>query len=301
MKFRYLLLLATWLGLALNTKAADRDPVAELEAAGATIQRDLSVKSRPVLLVRYNLRQVTDTGNLALKELEELPAIEFLGSGDTELTPMTLNALRGKSSLKRMSIAYAKISDESAKILATLRSLETLELQSQIDMSRQAFHEILKLRNLKELMISDRLFNDEVIDDLKNLPFLKTLSIRSLFVSDDNLASLREMTNLSTLRIFVGERVTLDGLRTLASMRLKQLDLTYFHANITGLKEIRKAEKLERLRLVDARKVNDDTIPILSEMSDLKELEIVGAKFTKAGSKELKNSLPKCKITLVDF
>src|SRR5947208_1593338 len=122
------------------------------------------------------------------------------GSGDTEITPAILKALQGKKSLKRFAIAYAKISNESAEVLATLKSLESLELRVQLELSPNGLEELLKLTSLKELTLSDRLANDFVLEDLTRLPVLKTLTVRSLFVTDDGLAALKRLKSLQVLR-----------------------------------------------------------------------------------------------------
>ena len=226
MNQRTLLTFVAWFAAVSLGVADDRDAIRALEDAGAIIQRDETQKNKPLIGVVYNLRQVTDDGNRALKELEELPAIEFVGSGDSELTAATLRALQGKRSLKRLAISYAKISDPNARLLGSLKSLETLEFRVQVEMSLTAVNEIFFLTNLRELTIADRLVDDAVLEDLAKFPELRVLNIKSVFVTDEGLVYLKRAKNLRTLRIFAGANVTADGLRQLAELPLKSLEIS---------------------------------------------------------------------------
>jgi hypothetical protein len=284
------------LSLAAAAWSNERESIAALEAAGAFVQRDESQPDKPVVQVTYNLRQVTDAGNNALKEIEDLPSIEFLGAGDTEISADTLRALQGKKSLRRFSIAYAKISDESATILATLRSLEALDLRVQIEISPLGMDEILRMTNLRELMLSDRLVNDDILEALSRFSNLRTLTVRSIFVSDEGLRSLRRLKHLQTLRMFLSTEVTGQGLRYLAELRLKDVEITYFNVTDSDLKELRKLHGLKTLRLMNAIKITDAAVPFLSEMTELTELEIVGVKLSNEAIEKLNRALPKCKI-----
>ena len=280
------------------TRADDGPAIAAIEKAGAVVTRDDARKDRPIVLVTYLLRLVTDDGIRALKEIEELPAIQFVGSGDTELTASTIRALQGKKSLKRLSIAFAKVSDESAEILGTLKSLESLDLQKQIEMSPQGFDEILRLTNLKELTISGRLVNDEVLEDLAKIAGLKSLTIESVFVTDDGIASLKRLKNLRTLRIYLGSNVTSAGVRQLADLRLTNLEITYLDVNNNKLKDLRILSGLKTLRMISAVNVTNDGIPFLAELKELKELDLSDATLTNAGIKDLKSALPSCNVVI---
>lgn len=285
-----------WLGVVAAAAGQDGPAIEALEREGAIVQRVDSLADGPISVVTYNLRQVTDEGNRALKELFELPAIEFLGAGDTELQPATLRALQGKRSLKRLAISFAKVSDESAKLLGTLRSLDVLELRAQVDIHPKLVGEVFNLTNLKELTLSDRLADDPAMEELRRMTHLKSLTVRSIFVSDAGLASLRHVKSVRSLKILLGPKVTEEGVRHLAEMDLTDLDITYLNVSDTELKALRKFSGLKGLRLVSAAKVTDEAVPFLSELTELKRLELADAKLSKAGITQLERALPNCKI-----
>ena len=296
MGFQNSLAMTICLAAGALVHAQDGPAIIALEREGAIVQRVDSLPNGPVLSVTYNLRQVTAEGNRALKELIELPAIEFLGTGDSELQPATLRALQGKRALKRLSISFAKLTDESAKLLGSLKSLEALELRAQVEISPRGLTDVFSLTNLKELTLSDRLADDLALEDLAKMPSLKSLTIRSVFVSDTGLGSLRRIKSLRSLRILLGPKVTAEGVRKLSELELADLEITYLNVTDKDLKALRKFSGLRGLRLVSAVNVTDEAVPYLSEMSELKSLDISNAKLSKAGIAALERALPNCKI-----
>jgi ribosomal protein L7/L12 len=122
------------------------------------------------------------------------------------------------------------------------------------------------------------------------------LNIRSVFVTDQGLASLRRLKDLQILRISLAQDVTAAGLGYLAGLQVKKLEVTYYNVSDSELKVLRKASALTTLRLMNAKKVTEAAIPYLSEMTALKDLEIVGSSLTKGHIKKLKENLPDCKI-----
>lgn len=286
----------TWLVTVGIACANDNASIAVLENAGATVTRDDASDGKPILHICCNLLQVTPDVNRALKEIEVLPSIEFLGAGNTEISVETIRALQGKESLRRFSISFAKVSDESARLLGTLKSLEALELRTQNEISPKALFEIFQLGSLRELTLSDRQANDQILAELPKLGQLTALNLRSVFVTDEGVRSLRRIKNLRKLSLFAGANVTTQGLRQLAEMNLKQLDLTYSNVDDEKLKELRRLSGLKSLRLVNAAKVTDDGIPYLSELTELNDLDLANATLTKAGIEHLKKALPNCVI-----
>lgn len=276
----------------------DESACHELKNAGATIVRDESQPGAPIRLVKYPLRLVTLQGLRALKEIEVLPAIEFIGSGGTEITPATLRALQGKPALKRLSISLARIGDDSARILPTLKSLEAVDLRSQVESSPVGLQELFRMHHLQELSLSDRLVTDEVLQDLAKLPNLRVLNLRSLFVTDAGLASLRRLHGLQSLRITLTENVTQAGRNQLAEMKLRYLEITSFNATDREIKDLGRLMSLRKLRLINAVNVTGAAIPCFAEMTNLKELEVLGATFSTSDVKRLKTDLPNCQVTL---
>lgn len=276
--------------------ADDRSALSSLAIAGAIIDHDDSQKDRPVTAVTYFLRQVTPEGLKALSELETLPEMTFIGSGDTELTPATLRALQGKRSLKRLSISFAKVGIEGAKVLGTLTSLSSLNLKNQVELSPEGFEQVFHLTGLQEITLAGQLVNDEVIADLVELRNLKKLSLESVFVTDTGIGLLKRMRSLKTLRIYLGPDVSSAGITQLSELDLTTLEITLLNVDNDRLKDLRKLNHLKSLKMLDAAKVSDDGIPYLMELRDLKVLDLNDAMLTVRGIKELRSSLPTCKV-----
>jgi len=278
--------------------ADDSAAIKTLEKSGAIVSRDDAAGDKPVLGITYNLLDVTDAGIRALKEIEELPAIELAGAGNTEIQPALLRSLQGKLTLKRLSISFAKITDESAKILATLKNLEALELRTQVDISPTGTNELLHLTRLKELSISDRIVSDALLVELAKLPNLRKLSVRSVFMTNAGIKALHHYPNLNSLTIFAGSAITEDGIRSLSELTLANLELAYSDVTNEKLKALRKFGGLKTMTLMNAVAVNDEAVPYLSELTELKELNLADASLTKAGLQQLKQSLPKCNVVI---
>ena len=181
-------------------------------------------------------------------------------------------------------------------MLGTLKSLEVLELRTQVELSPSGFRELLNLSNLQELTLSDRLANDNSMEDLSKLPAVKVLTVRSVFVTDQGIGFLKRLTHLQTLRILLSSQITEVGIRHLAELSLKELDLTYSDASDEKLKSLRKLSGLKNLRLTNAIRVTDESVSYFTELRDLKTLDLADAKLTKAGISQLEKSLPQCKV-----
>jgi hypothetical protein len=296
MYWRSTLIAAIWLLVATSVQADDGIAISALRDAGATVERDGSKDGKPVVHVEYYLRDVNATGNRALKEIEELPSIEFLGSGDTGMTATTLRALQGKKSLKKLAIANAKINDDAARALGALTQLESLDLHAQVEMRPEGLKEIFQLTNLKELIVADRIVSDALLQELTRFTALKSLSIRSVFVTDRGIQSLRRLPNLHTLRLFIGPRITEEGIRQLAEVSVTDLDLTYTNVTDAKLRGLRNLNGLKSLRLVNATGVTDEGVPSLMELKELKQLDLANAKLTTNGLRQLKGAIPRCSI-----
>lgn len=296
MKLRTLAACVACLCYGMTTLADDQSALTVLRDAGAIIEHDDSKKDHPVTSMTCFLRQVSAEGLRALAELESLPEIIFIGSGDTELTPTMLKALQGKKSLKRMSISFAKIPLESAKILGTLKSLEVLNLKNQVELGPQGFEEVFQLTELREITLAGRLVDDEVIADLVKLRNLKRLTLESVFVTDKGITLLKRLDSLKSLRIHIGPEVTSAGVVSLSELDLNHLEITFLDADNDKLKDLRKLTNLKSLHIRNAAKVSDDGITYLTELRELKELDLNDAMLTVKGIKELRSSLPTCKV-----
>jgi hypothetical protein len=280
----------------MTTLADDQSVLTTLKNTGAIIEHDDSKNDHPVTSITCFLRQITPEGLQALAELESLPEIIFIGSGDTELTPTMLKPLQRKRSLKRMSISFAKIPLDSAKIIGTLKSLEALNLKNQVELGPQGFEEVFNLAELQEITLAGRLVDDEVVVDLVKLRNLKRLTLESVFVTDKGILLLKRLDSLKSLRLHIGPDVTSAGVLSLSELDLTNLEITFLDADNDKLKDLRKLSGLKSLHMRNAAKVSDDGIPYLTELRELKELDLNDAMLTMKGIKELRSSLPTCKV-----
>lgn len=298
MRYRLILLFAAINTLTAQVRGNDFSAATILEKSGATVVRDEAKQDHPITQITLPLAAVTPESVGALKEIEELPAIELVGMGSSDLTPELLQALQQFRSLKRLTIAFARISDETAARLGTLRQLESLQLQRRIEASPEAVESILKLPGLKELTISGKMVNDETLQQISAMSALRSLGLESPFVTDYGIQSLRRLRQLRSLNIYIGEEVSNAGIGQLAELSLSDVHITLLTASNERLKSLRKISGLKDLKLVSAQHVNDNAIPHLLELTELETLILSDARLSNAGLKELRSSLPKCQIQI---
>lgn len=288
-------LLITITGIA---EGNDSSVVNLLENAGVTIVRDEAEQDRPISSIIVPLASVTPECVGAIKDLEELPAIELVGTGNSDVPLNLLQALQKKPSLKRLTISFAKISDESAARIGALQQLQSLQLQRRIEASPTAVDSMLRLTGLKELTLSGRMVEDETLQRVSKMPVLRKLGLESAFITDGGIQILRRLRNLRSLTIYLGDRVSNQGIDQIADMSLSDIHITLLTASNDRVKALRKISGLKDLKFVSANNVDDAAIPHLAELTELETLILSDARFSHAGVKELRTSLPKCQIEI---
>ena len=284
--------------LMFSAFAQANEPLTVLEKSDAVVLRDESRQDQPITLITLPLASVTPDAIRALKDLDDLPALELIGTGSSDLSLDLLQVLQQKPTLKRLTIAFAKISEESAARLGTLKQLESLHLQRRIEASPHAVDLILKLTGLKELTISGRMIDEETLERISTMNNLRSLGLESPFVTDTGIQSLRRLRQLRSLTIYLGDRVSQHGIGQLADLSLADIHITLLTANNDRVKALRKISGLKDLKLVSARDVNDDAVADLTELTELQTLVLSDARLSNAGIRELRSSLPKCQIEI---
>ena len=277
---------------------ADDDSLAleSLQNAGAIVRLRDSQTEKSVKSVSLYLMATDDRVNSALKSLSSMSELSLTGIGGTELKPATLRALKSLTSLKRLSISLASISEESAQLLSKLNQLEELHFENQVEISTYSLMQVVQLPKLKELTLSDRLVTPEVLHELGKATSLQTLNLKSVFLKDEGVASLKRLKSLERLRIFVPSGVSDVAIDQLAQWPLSEVEVTCFDATDERLKRLRKFDHLVSLRLINARKVTDEAVAVLSELTELKRLDLSDSRISKSGLESLKRSLPNCEI-----
>jgi hypothetical protein len=189
------------------------------------------------------------------------------------------------SKLQHLAIVYADLTDEAIESLGSLQSLTTLELNllSQTDNSLQIIGSLSKLEALE---ISGN-FPESGLIELKRLPNLKSLTIKSPRLTNAGIAHISEINTLGRLLIS-SSQITDDSFQSLK--QLTNLHELYFDASqITGkgCGELANCTQLTSLSFYHTS-FNDESCIDLSKLTSLETLELTGSKnFSGQGLKHL--------------
>ncbi len=177
---------------------------------------------------------ITDEG---LVHLANVPHLEYLNFFHTNITDAGVRHLRPLRSLKHLHLRVNRyhpdsrdptITVKSAKILAGMPSLETLEFSSTAGGDEFLMH-ISRLQTLTRLAVggtrSHGLFSDQGAEYIAQLNKLERLSLVGTTITDQGMESLSQLTNLSYL-YFGSDEFTDEGLAKLTSLKeLRYLSL----------------------------------------------------------------------------
>ena len=145
--------------------------------------------------------------------------------------------------------------------------------------------------------------DDNDLNHLKGLPYLKRLDLESTSVTDAGLKLLADLEHL--MRLDLQEtQVTNEGLRHISELtELRVLLLGDIRGNSgigdAGLTHLKGLSRLEHLGLRYTN-VGNDGLRNLAGLTNLESLDLAGTNVTAEGVAALQKVLPKCKISLVD-
>jgi len=121
---------------------------------------------------------------------------------------------------------------------------------------------------------------------LAEITTIRSLEMRSKYVTDEGLQHLQVQTNLESL-VLNSPNITDAGMKGFQIFpRLKELSLGGTNITDSGLQEIGRLMQLEKLTL-PGNNVTDDGLKYLANLRNLRELHANGSKVTNAGLKEI--------------
>jgi len=223
---------------------------------------------RKLKALKCRLGGFDDEGVAHLANIPTLSVVIFEDSavGDTGIDklaalPITeLNVLRS-----------ATFSDDGMKTIAGFDKLRHLVIRGTFVMD-EGIANIAGLKNLEILDISETFIGDDGMQHLAGLGKLTNLDLWKTNVTDAGLVHLQGLKNIDTLSLREQREVTSDGLKLIAHMPLKSL-------NLEG-----------------AERVDDSAFEVLSNIKTLKSLDIRLTAITPEGYEKIKAALPACSI-----
>jgi Leucine-rich repeat (LRR) protein len=220
-------------------------------ALGAVTDADLVNLQGLAGLQELTLQNCPQLTNSGLGHLRDLPRLRWLilGGSTSELRSQVTDdgmaaLLEGFPALEYVSLHFELITDEGLRRLCSKPSLTILRL-------------------------TGTSITDAGLRHLPNLPLLWNLTLPAQ-IGDEGLAHLQGTKSLTCLYLAGCDRITGDGLRTLASLPA----LTEIMLNNTPL--------------------TDEDLMLLADSTTLRKLHLRGTKVTQDGIDRLRQALPRC-------
>ena len=243
-----------------------------------------------------SLTRITDQG---MQELKSLPGIVDLNLNYAEyVTDEGLATIKGWRKLKRLNVHGAKFSDTTLEHIAGITTLESLNIGSGM-VTDIGLERLTSLPNLKELTMGGNKLSDAGLQALRQMPGLTYLDLGGRQGTDANVWAIR-MSD-----------VGLDAVLTLKNLRELDFACTSIGVGIEGarfadvsatsvttgwLEKMKALPKLERLKLQGCDRVSDDSIPALSAISGLRQVDLKGTAVSDKGIAALKAAKPGIQI-----
>lgn len=311
-----LALAASVSGAAVNDDwAASKGGVFVRDKAGKIVEADmrlswitdsdLQILGAIPALTRIDLSQtrVSDLGFAALKPLRNVTELnlfyaELTGDG-------ALAGIKDWPHLRKLNLRGAKVTDAGLAHLANMPALEDLDIGYAL-ITDGAFDRLSALTGLKSLSVGGNKITDAGLSGLRLLPQLTRLDVSgaqrtdsgmwAASVTDQGLDTIAALTKLESLNL-QGTKISDAGFPKLAALNgLRELRIGKTQLTVRGLDALRKLTHLERLSLFGDSKIDDQVIPILSNLPALVWVDLQGTKVTKTGAAKLKAALPKCEV-----
>lgn len=130
-----------------------------------------------------------------------------------------------------VQMPFGRMTDEHLRLVASIQSLESLDMWGSGGFDNRGLHELAALPNLKRLILSEQTVTDDVLVALSSIDTLEELILYESEVTDKGVASLVALQNLKTLSL-EGSQVTdscvdvLSQLPNLQRVILAKTDIT---------------------------------------------------------------------------
>ncbi|MBX9692697.1 MAG: hypothetical protein K2Z81_09960, partial [Cyanobacteria bacterium] len=241
-------------------------------------------------------------GEEMLKQgLFKLPSLETVDLANTSLSNRGLENLRGRVSIKSLTVSSTNIDDNCADTLSSLPNLSRLSLAdtaigdrtlqalsntkslSSIDLTvtkvtAEGVMDFAKRSGVKKIIIEDGVLSEEHIGSLKESGCdVEILNTHSPDISRFNRLKYPTKVFLNGLPIGLKDLARFEGVRS-----LKSLDLRDTKVDDSCRRVVSSLPNLENLGLGNTA-VSDQILPDLTALSQLKLIDLSGTKITENG------------------
>jgi len=213
----------------------------------------------------------TRLGDMVLPAIGHLLELEVL-TLNTKTTDQGVAFLKALHKLKSLSLEGAGVTNRSASLIASLKSLERLRLRG-TSMDDDAMASLATL-HLRQLDLGTQATDKSVIS-ASRIPTLQQLDLSLTSVSGRGLQALSQAQGIHTL--FLGKSITDEDLKALPLFKnLKRLDLSGARITDQASAVFAQLQDLEELALTDTG-AGPAVLAVVRKLPHLRYLEISGA------------------------
>jgi endonuclease YncB( thermonuclease family) len=253
---------------------SEREPLAALQRFEPIVTVDETKPGKPVIAIQFRanmINKVTDDDLVHLTSFHNLRSVDVPST--LMVTDAGLEHLAGLTQLEVLSVNWTKVT--AAGVVGLVKGR----------------------RMMQRLELGGVSFDDDDLANLKDLPELRTLSLRKSGVTDKGLEHLKPFGKLRVLSL-MSTRVGDAGLEHLKSLTtLEDLDLDRTAITDVGLKHLRALPNLRRLQMAHTA-VTDAGLEQLQALSNLRTLSLRGTNATKEAADKLKQRIPQLQVGL---
>jgi hypothetical protein len=225
----------------------DAKSIAGLEEIGAKLKKD-----GDGLVIEADFRGLT-VGDSALEHLAGLLRLRSVLLNETGVTDAGMATVGKVATLQNVDLRGCTISNAGLEPLAALSELKALRLSGESGatlVDDDGMKHVAKMKNLKALLLDFLWISEAGLEQLAGLDKLEELYLAKTLVGDDALATMSQFP------------------------RLKKLRVSQCQFENDGLAHLAKVTTLEDLDLSENNQINDLGMPHLSDLKQLKRLNL---------------------------
>lgn len=259
-------------------------------------QGDQTIPAGKAVHLLYFLQE--SERQLDLSPLDKLSSsdLNHIGIPFVRMTPAEIAHLKRHTSLRSVLLGpLSKVDDACLEPIGEMTWLIGLNVP-ETSVTDTGLAHVARLTSLQMLGLYGTRVTDQGMNHLTQLKQLRVLELGNTSVTDAGLAHLAGLTKLEQLRL-THTKINGAGLASLKTCQsLLFLDLCETAITDENLKFIKPFAALQRLD-VSFTHVTNSSIPTIAELRNLTSLVLDGSEVSRAGAKQLKLALPKCRVS----
>jgi Leucine-rich repeat (LRR) protein len=265
-------------------------------------------------------RQISDKWLHWIARIPQLRVLNLSGNSDASATSNGLSLLELARNLEALGVSGDWLTDDTFSGIGKLHQLKQLSIAFAPQITSAIFADVGQLTNLQELsIVRAKHIDDEGTEPIRDLSNLRVLLLMDTSIGDitlDHLAELDAIESLSVIQANIGD----PGGQKLANLStLKLLALSHTNVGDVGVEAISTLPNLRKFNLAFTR-VTDACVPAIARLTQLEDLSLhgcaitdqsvsqlkvlrrlerlsLGAGVTKESAEQLRQSLPRCRMS----